>query len=217
MDGRYGATARSGPRAALLIAAPLLAVALLTGCGSDKKDPGIATAGGGKPQPAASAQASASADRDEALRQFAQCMRDNGVQMNDPDPNGGGFGFGGGGTGGPRGGGGFRADFNNPNFQKAIEACRTKLPNGGAPPTLSPEQLDALRAFTQCMRDHGVDVPDPDPNSPAFGFLRGGRIDPNNPNFRSAMDACRDKLPFGRGGPGGPGGAGASPSPTAGA
>jgi hypothetical protein len=212
MDGRFGAAARRGPRAALLVVAPLLAVALLTACGSGKKDSGVATAGGARPEAAASAQASASADRDEALRGFAQCMRDHGVQMNDPDPNGGGFGFGGG--GGQRGGGGFRADFNNPNFQKAFEACRTKLPNGGAPPTLSPEQLDALRAFTQCMRDHGVDVPDPDPNSPAFGFLRGGRIDMNNPNFRTAMDACRDKLPFGRGGPGG---RSASPSPTSGA
>jgi hypothetical protein len=55
-----------------------------------------------------------------------------------------------------------------------------------------------------------VDVPDPDPNSPGLGLLRGGRIDMNNPNFRKALDACRDKLPFAR-----PGGPGASPSPTA--
>lgn len=212
MDGRYGAMARSGPRTALLVATPLLALALLAACGSGKKDGGIATAGGVVPAPAASAQPSASADREEALRQFAQCMRDHGVQMNDPDPNGGGFGFGGGGGGGQRGGGGFRQDLNNPNFQKAIEACRSKLPNGGAPPSLSPEQLDALRAFTQCMRDNGVDVPDPDPNSPGLGFARGGRIDMNNPNFRKAFDACRDKLPFGRGGP-----RGATPSPTTGA
>jgi hypothetical protein len=214
MDGQYGAMARSGPRTALLVATPLLALALLAACGSGKKDSGIATASGAKPAPAASAQASASADREEALRQFAQCMRDHGVEMNDPDPNGGGFGFGGG--GGPRGGGGFRPDFNNPNFQKAIEACRSKLPNGGVPPTLSPEQLDALRAFTQCMRDHDVDVPDPDPNAPGLGFARGGRIDMNNPNFQKAFDACRDKLPFGRGGPGGPG-RGPSPTPTTGA
>jgi hypothetical protein len=214
MDGRYGVTARRGPRATLLVAATLLALALtLTGCGSGKGDSGIATASGAKPQVAASAAPSSSADREEALRQFAQCMRDNGVQMNDPDPNGGGFGFGGGG-GGQRGGGGFRADFNDPNFQKAITECRSKLPNGGAPPSLSPEQLDGLRAFAQCMRDHGVDMPDPDPNSPTLGFARGGRIDTNNPNFRTAMDACRDKLPFGRGGRGGPG---ATPSPSTGA
>src|SRR4051812_48808544 len=104
MDGRNGSQAtRSagwrGPRTALLVATPLLALALLAACGSSKKDSGIATAGGGKPAPAASAQPSGSADREEALRQFAQCMRDHGVQMNDPDPNGGGFGFGGGGGG----------------------------------------------------------------------------------------------------------------------
>jgi hypothetical protein len=128
-------------------------------------------------------------------------MRDHGVQMNDPDPNGGGFGFGGGGGGG---GGGFRANQDNPNFQTAITACRSQLPNGGAPPSLSPEQLDALRVFAKCMRDHGVDMPDPDPNAGGLGLARGGRFDFNNPAFQKAFEACRDKLPFGRGRSGAP-------------
>jgi hypothetical protein len=192
MDRRHGLRA-------IMIAVPLLALALgAAACGSGGKDGGIATAGGAKPAPAGSAAATASADREEAVRQFAQCMRDNGVDVPDPDPNAPGMGF-------ARGG---QLDLNNPTFQKALEACRSKLPNGGAPPSLSPEQLDALRAFTQCMRDNGVEVPDPDPNAPFLGLARGGRIDMDNPNFRKAFDACRDKLPFGRGGPG------ATPSPA---
>jgi hypothetical protein len=174
----------------------------LAACGSGKKDSGIATASGAKPAPAASARPSASADREEALRQFAQCMRDHGVQMNDPDPNGGGFGFG-------RwrwcrgGGGGLPARLQQPELPEGHRGVPVEAAQWRRPADLSPEQLDALRAFTPVhARPYGVDVPDPDPNAPGLGFARGGRIDMNNPNFQKAMDACRDKLPFGRGGPG---------------
>jgi hypothetical protein len=57
------------------------------------------------------------AAQQEQLRQWAQCMRDNGVDVPDPDPNGGGFAFG--------GGDGQRAvDRNSPAFQKAMQACQ---------------------------------------------------------------------------------------------
>jgi hypothetical protein len=60
----------------------------------------------------------------EQLRVFAQCMRDNGVDMPDPDPNGAGFGLGAGGGAGRNP----QLDRNNPTFQKAFEACQSKLP-----------------------------------------------------------------------------------------
>jgi hypothetical protein len=56
------------------------------------------------------------AQQQEQLRQFAQCMRDNGVDMADPDPNGGGLGPGGAGL-----------NTSDPAFQKAMEACQDKL------------------------------------------------------------------------------------------
>jgi hypothetical protein len=55
----------------------------------------------------------------EQLRQWAQCMRDNGVDVPDPDPNGGGLGLGEGGNG--------TFDRDNPTFQKAMEACKDKF------------------------------------------------------------------------------------------
>ncbi|GAA0906932.1 hypothetical protein [Virgisporangium aurantiacum] len=66
---------------------------------------------GGRPGQADAAQ-------QEQLRKFAQCMRDNGVDMADPDPNGGGFG----GQGGQP-----PFDQNDPKVQKALESCRGEL------------------------------------------------------------------------------------------
>lgn len=70
----------------------------------------LAPNGGQRPQMDAAQQ--------EQFRQFAQCMRDNGVDVPDPDPNGGGFGM---------GNGNQQFDQDDPKFQKAMEACQDKL------------------------------------------------------------------------------------------
>jgi hypothetical protein len=65
------------------------------------------------------------------------------------------------------------------------------------------------------MRDHGVDMPDPDPNG---GGLRinssgGPAMGPDDPTFKAAQEACKDKLPGALGGTttgGGDGGPGFS-------
>ena len=155
----------------------LMMVLLAVGaCGRDKAGDGIATAGGAQPRPSASARA---AEGD--LRTFAQCMRNNGIDMPDPDPS----------TGRPPAG-----TFGNDNrdaFQKAMQVCRSLLPNGGVRPTMDAAQLEQFRQFAQCMRDNGVDMPDPDPNGGGFGV--GARIDRDSPTFQKARDACRAKLP----------------------
>ena len=163
--------------------AAIALVALAAGCG--KPDgPDVATAGGDRPAASATPTASAG-DREEQIRQFAGCMREHGVDMPDPEPGPGGLGMVGG-----------SGVFNDPDFRTAFEACRTKLPNGGEPPKLNPDQLERYREFAGCMREHGVDVPDPDPD----GTLRlgsGGRfgnVNPGDPKVQSALAACRDKL-----------------------
>lgn len=64
---------------------------------------------------------------------------------------------------------------------------------------------DRAQRFAQCMRDNGVDVPDPDPNAPGGPGLGGaaGKIDRDSPVFQQARTACQDKLPQGRGRQGG--------------
>ncbi|GAB3843563.1 hypothetical protein [Dactylosporangium cerinum] len=58
-----------------------------------------------------------------------------------------------------------------------------------------------MRDYAKCMRDHGVDMPDPNPN--------GGPRSPQGANQNEAVakaagEACKDKIPGGveNGGPG---------------
>jgi hypothetical protein len=93
------------------------------------------------------------------------------------------------------------------------------LDDPGANPTANPTtaadaEAQAL-AFAQCMRDNGVDFPDPTVNADgvptfegAFGRSQSGGFDPGDTSFNDAMDACSSlmqNIAFG-GGPGGPGG-----------
>jgi hypothetical protein len=167
-----------------LLLAPLLVALLATGVACSKSaEPGVASANGGAAAPSPSASASA-ADREEQLRQFAQCMRDAGVDVKDPQPGARLGGLGGMGDG---------INPNDPKVQAAFASCQSKLPNGGQPPKLNPQQVEQYRTFAGCMRENGIDLPDP----AADGTLQ---INPSNlgllqdPNFQKALTACRDKL-----------------------
>src|SRR6266545_4275835 len=74
----------------------------------------------------------------------------------------------------------------------------------GASPSASVDPEEQARQYAKCMREHGVDIPDPDP-----GGGGGVRIQakPDDPTFKAAEEACKDKLPGALRG-GGPGGAG---------
>src|SRR3982751_506444 len=124
----------------LAAAVPLLALTL-AGCAGHGKKPGIATVRGtGDP----GASPSASVDPQAARLNFARCMREHGVDMPDPDPDGRvTIAM----SGGPQ---------NKSQLDAAQAACKQYLPNGGTPPSMSPEDIDQMRKFAQCMRDHGV-------------------------------------------------------------
>ncbi|WP_367130755.1 hypothetical protein [Saccharothrix sp. HUAS TT1] len=128
----------------------------------------------------AASPSSADLSQEERSQQFARCMRDNGVDVPDPDPGGGFGGLG-------------ELDRTDPDFDRAREACRSLLPGGGDLSKLDPAVLDRLRHFTRCMRDNGIDLPDPDPNGGNRAGLGG--IDRESPTFKSALEACQDQLP----------------------
>jgi hypothetical protein len=122
-------------------------------------------------------------------------MRQHGQNVPDPDPDGGGLK-----VVAPSGG----AKGDDPAFKAAMLACQQYLPNGGTPPTMNPQQVDQMRRWAQCMREHGVDVSDPDPNNGGVeihgGPAGGSKTDVfNDPAFKAADDACRSMLPKGGG------------------
>lgn len=139
-------------------------------------------------------------DRDEAMLAFAQCMRDHGIDMDDPvvDSSGRGRIFGGGpGTDGPA------FDLGSEEFMTASKACAPILE--AARPEIDPEaeqeRLEQQLQLAQCIRDSGY--PEyPDPAIGTDGRLErvGGRgvddigIDLRSEAFREVMDVCRDRL-----------------------
>jgi hypothetical protein len=154
-----------------------LVLGLTAACGGKDHGRGVASAHGGGG--GASPSPTASVDPEEAKRQFAQCMREHGVDL--PDP-----GSGGGGVHVQRSG--------DPNSDTAMKACQKYLPPD-AVTTPDAQTIEKIREFTQCMREHGIDVPDPDPNGAGSVMNKEGGPNPDDPAFKAAQEACKDKLP----------------------
>lgn len=168
------------------ITAAAALIVLLGACTTSTGSDGVASANGGSNAPTTSKSAQGS--EAEQNQKFAQCMRDNGVDVPDPGPDGK---FGDWGSSG--------IDRSSPAFQKAMEACQDELPGGGDPNAIDPKTLDELRLYTQCLRDNGINVSDPDPASPNLGMEEMQTIDRESPAFKKAEAACKDKLPEGFG------------------
>lgn len=182
-------------RPALLAAVPLLIVALAA-CNRGSSGKGIATAGGPQGGGASPSASPVPTDPAERARQFAACMRAEGIDIPDPEVVEGG--------GGAKSGIKIQAGGENVDKTKvnaAMEKCRKYLPEGGESRQLSPEELEQARRFAQCMRDNGIsDFPDPD--AEGGRFIRGqGGIDKNDAAFRAAMEKCNQNLPKPSGAP----------------
>ncbi|MFI0371251.1 hypothetical protein ACH35V_25590 [Actinomadura sp. 1N219] len=110
---------------------------------------------------------------------FAQCMRENGVDVPDPgsvDEKSMRLGKG----------------TDRKKLQAALEKCQSWLKAGGKFPDLKdPKVRDQYVKFAQCMREHGVDVPDPGPDGQiAIPTASAGRD-----AVEKARAACRGSLP----------------------
>jgi hypothetical protein len=175
----------------LLGAAMTLAICALAlaACGGSGGGGGNGNAGG--------------APDDEARLKFAECMRKHGVDVPDPQPGGGSIQLGEKSRAGDSGGPGVHSagPLSDPQSREALEACQKEL--GDAAPEISAkdrqEMQDAALRFAQCMRDHGVDMPDPQfKDGPGGGGLviqQEAGVNPDSPAFQEASEACQDKLP----------------------
>lgn len=155
----------------------LLALLLMAGCGGGSHSGGGPSATSG---PGNTSGANAMAD-------FATCMREHGQNLPDPDPNAPNQVI------APPSGG------SSSRWNAAMQACRHFLPGGGGPQTPEQGELDGLRAYAVCMREHGIEVTDPDPNTGQSSF--GGRLASadratiqNDPEYKAADAACQNTL-----------------------
>jgi hypothetical protein len=147
----------------------------------------LAACGGGEDPDLASASDQRKEMREAAL-DFAKCMREHGVDMEDPGPEGGVL---------LKAGPGSK---NSPStVQRAEEACR-KYMEKVKPPELSPEQEREFKeralAFARCMREQGIDMPDPvfSGDGRVQQEFRG-RINPEDPRFQEAQEECSKYQP----------------------
>jgi hypothetical protein len=168
-------------RKRVLAILPLALALTLTGCGGDEGGSGVASAGGAKKGAAAGEGLS----KEEMGMKFAQCMRDNGVDMEDPKP---GEGIQLKVKGGPE---------KKAAMDKAMEACRKYSPEANRTGAPDPKAQQRAQEFAECMRENGVkDFPDPDPNQPGIRIERKKGED--DATFEKAQQACQKILQGGK-------------------
>lgn len=194
-----------------LILATVAVIAIVAACSGTATGPGVATLDdpNASGSPGASPAASPLTPQDAALA-YARCMRENGVDMPDPQVTTG--------SGGEvkidqQGG----APVSKEKMAAADNVCRHFMaeagPNGQGP-AMSAEDQDKVLAFAKCMREHGVDMPDPDFSGGGVRIQVNGGNDNNSssgatgpkddPAFKTAEAACSSLLP-GKMGTGGAG------------
>ena len=158
----------------LLVA--LAATLFLVACGAEED-----------PSKPASAQTQEAKNR-KAMLDLARCMRENGVDMPDPEFNGGRV------TQRMKGG--------NPDKMRAAEKACEKYRSQIKAPEMSASEKEEFKkaalANARCMREHGIDFPDPvfDPNGGARVRI-DKRLNPEGAKFQAAQKACEKTMPDG--------------------
>ena len=150
---------------------------------------------------------------EEAILAFAACLRDEGIDVDDPTVDADGN------LRPPR-----PRDIGQEDrevVRSAMDTCSEHLENVafGLDAVDRSEREDQLFEYAACMRENGYDMPDPDFSAfgqPGEGAGTGGggggpfgEIDRDDPTFQVAQEACADIFGGDRvpgGGPGAPGG-----------
>jgi len=201
--------ARPGVAGLPAVALGVLMLVLLVACGNAAAPDGVATLV--DPSASPSGSPSPSLDPEAAMEAFSDCMREHGVdvQVGSVSSEAGGDGGGGPVTVTGKGDLGPGRGVDTDALKAADAACRPLLPQGGVNGPggeIDPEFQDQMLAFAKCMREHGVDMPDPQFGSGGNSVIIGGpvgadgsgdgpKFDPESKTFRDAQAACDDNLP----------------------
>jgi hypothetical protein len=180
-------------RILLVVGVLALALALaVAACGGGKTN-GVASLAGAT-QTTSGGNAGGSQDERQAALNWARCMRQHGIDLPDPQFSGDNIT-----QRLPT-----RAEQNSPKFKAAEQACQKYLPNGGQPiPPTAQERQQAL-AFARCMRQHGINLPDPKFTASGIDQPLPARMRPDDARLRAAEQACHRYGGLGPAKPGGP-------------
>ncbi|MGD9701709.1 MAG: hypothetical protein AB7Q42_11810 [Acidimicrobiia bacterium] len=131
-------------------------------------------------------------DPEDAMVAFARCMREHGIDV--PDPQ----------TAGGQGGGVMIEvgdDIDRDEMAAAQEACEPLMEDAvGSFEPPDPEEVERMQEqmleFSQCMREHGVDMPDPvfSGDGVTVEITGGAESDADPDEMREAQEACQDEL-----------------------
>ena len=127
---------------------------------------------------------------EEGVLEFPHCMREE--RINFPDPT---FDI----DGNPQ--------FDNleieneEEFESAFENCEDILRNAlpeqfDLDPEVEAALVDASLEFSQCMRDQGIDFPDPKPGEFGFFAFRDADIDFSSEAVQDAFEICQPANPL---------------------
>jgi hypothetical protein len=147
---------------------------------------GLLAAGCGSAAPAHQAGKPSASTISAQMVKYADCMRSHGA-AGFPDPQVSSTGHGVQINISPGG-----VNVNTPAFKSASQACRHLMPGGGVPNGGSVNTAQAVK-FSVCMRSNGVPAfPDPGHDG---SFDLPASVNPQSPEFQSAMTACAKDRP----------------------
>lgn len=153
--------------------------ALVSGCSSNGDGGDGVASMSSAPAPSSSAPGGGGSGNDgpdmDQMRAYAKCMREHGVDMEDPQDGGISIAV--------------DSEAEQKKVDKANEACKHLMPNGGEDEKPTAEDLDNAREMAKCLREHGIDVKEPTMDSPGISVDAGsGGNDPEKVN--KAMEEC---------------------------
>lgn len=178
---RLGSSGSSHPRGPLVHAARLSGtLAFLGACAA------LAACGGSGHPSTGSVGASSQASKQETAHlQFAQCLREHGVNISDQ---------------------GLSASPNalkvpQSTLRAAFLACgKYQAASSGASPSQQNEGREAVVNYARCLRKDGLNVPEPTGTDLASlaAFRQALTEQEQSPAFQQANEKCRSSLPSGR-------------------
>jgi hypothetical protein len=135
---------------------------------------------GGAGSATSTTSAGGSQDERQAALNWARGMRQHGINLPDPQIDGDHI------VQKPP-----EREAKTPKFGAARQACRSYLPSGGPPPSppSAQERRQAL-AFARCMRQQGVNLPDPQITAKGIRQRLPTDVDRDDPRLSAAEQAC---------------------------